>query len=497
MISDKSLLVLSFLGCLVSLLYYARLPAAERSNQSLVVVGVLSRLNNLEQRKAVRATWKRILPEGVVFNFILGDTFCPYHELWRLSEDDCNEWLLEVPSWLKDGESLSLLETGKSQSKRNNKAYRGFSFRVMRFPVVFEGVGILRTALSALCQELNLSSVSIDIRERYSAEVINSITFNITDLSDLNNQKKSGFTFKKFNTKNLPVVDFDGTYMILLGKMRPFIFLYQIGVISMRINDSRNFSFPSKLCNAVYDSTLGRHGLVHINGLLDDKLDTILPFSKYSCPLVSLKYRILDVVSLKRHYGAKATQNSVESQRIRELRRLLDREEEDHSDLVFLPVLDSAFNNSIKLALYSQHIGNNLEFDHLLLTEDTSFVFIKNVLDKLERISSRSLWWSDFEVLPRTGENVLSKSANMVIAQHLVSFIAHNTPLYLKHFSSLVSSLAVWLSATPTKRLQDGSWNMKDCQNLSVFTQADLACSGLSPGDMKTVWNKLRHRHYQ
>ena len=480
MISDRSLLFLSFLGCLVSLLYYARQPPAVRSKKSQIVIGVFSRLNNLEQRKAVRATWRKLLPEGVVFNFILGDTFCPYHELWRLSEDNCYEWKLEVPSWLKDGESLSLLETEKSHSKRNNKAYSGFSFRVMRFPVVFEGVGILRSALSALCQELNLSSVSIDITDRYSAELINSVTFNRTDL---NTQKHSGFAFKMFNTKNLPVVEFDG-------------------VISLRINDSLSFSFPSKQCNAVYDYTLGRHGLVHINGLLDSKLETILPFSKYSCPLVSLKYRILDVVSLKRHYGAKATQNSVESQRIRELRRLLDREEEDHSDLMFLPVLDSTFNNSMKLKLYSQHIGNNVDFDHLLLTEDTSFMFVNNVLSKLEKVSSSSLWWSDFEVLPRAGENVevsqpaLTKSTNMVMARHLVSFIAHNT-LYLKHFSSLLSSLGVWLSTVSTKRLQDESWNIQNCQNISAFTEKDLACSGLSPGDLRTVWNKLRHRHYQ
>ena len=480
MISDKSLLFISFLGCLVSLLYYAQLPPVERSKKSQIIVGVLSKLNNLEQRKAVRATWKKLLPEGVVFNFILGDNFCPYHELWRLSEDNCYEWKLEVPSWLKDGESLSLVGTEKSESKRNNKAYRGFSFRVMRFPVVFEGVGILRSALSALCQELNLSSISIDIKDRYSAELINSVTFNRTDL---NAQKNSGFAFKMFNTKNLPMVEFDG-------------------VISMRINDSRSFSFPSKQCNAVYDSTLGRHGLVHINGLLEDKLDTILQFSKYSCPLVSLKYRILDVASLKRHYGAKATQNSVEGQRIRELRRLLDREEEDHSDLMFFPILDSSFNNSRKLALYSQHIKNNVDFDHLLLTEDTSFVFVRNVLNKLDKISSSNLWWSDFEVFPRTGENgemsspAPSKSHNMLMARPLVSFIAHNV-FYLKHFSSLVSSLGVWLSATHTKRLQDKTWNMKNCQNISVFTETGLACSGLSPGDMRTVWNKLRHRHYQ
>ena len=96
MVSDKALLVLSFLGCLVSLVYYIKLPFFNERPSKKLVIGVLSKLNNFEQRKAIRSTWKKLVPPDVQFNFILGDTFCPYHELWRLSEDDCNEWKIEV-----------------------------------------------------------------------------------------------------------------------------------------------------------------------------------------------------------------------------------------------------------------------------------------------------------------------------------------------------------------------------------------------------------------
>ena len=491
MLSDRSLMIVSSLGCLLSLAYYTLLPNTTSSTRSQIVIGVFSRLENFQQRKAVRATWKKFLPEGVTFNFILGDNFCPYHQLWRLSEENCYEWQLEVPSWLKDGESLSLLQTEKSHSSRNNKAYSGFSFRVMRFPIVFEGVGILRSALTALDRELQHSSVSIDIKDRYSGEILNSVTFNRTDMDT---DRNSGFAFKMFRTKNLPTVDFDG-------------------ILSLRINSSQRFKFPSKQCDSVYDYSLGRHGLVHINGLLEDSASSsssILPFSKYSCPLVSLKYRVLDVVSLRRHYGARATQNSVEGQKAVEMRRLLDREEEDFNDLVFLPILDSTFNNSMKLKLYSEHIASNLDFDHLLLTDDTSFVFVNNVLARLEKMSSSSmLWWSDFELLKRTddyGENYSEKfnsltyppvprAHSMLLSRHQVSFIAQNS-LYLKHFSSSLTSLGVWLSTIHSRRLQDEFWNMKNCQNISVFSEAHLACSNLSPADIKTVWNKLRQRHY-
>ena len=488
LLSDKSLLIISFLGCLVSLFYYAKLSDSDRT-RSQIVVGVFSRLSNFQERRVVRATWRKLLPDGVTFNFILGDSFCPYHELWRLSEESCSQWDLEVPPWLKDGESLSLLGTEKAQSGRNNKPYSGFSFRVMRFPVVFEGVGVLRSALSGLLHELDQPSVTVDIRDRHSDEILNSVTFN---RSDLQTEKNSGFTFKMFKTKNLPTVEFDG-------------------VLSLRINRSLLLRFPTQHCNAVYDYSLGRHGLVHINGLLDHTADSIsiLPFSKYSCPLVSLKYRVLDLLSLRRHYGARETQNSVEAQRTKELRRLLDREEEDFSDLVFLPVLDSNFNNSMKIKLYSEQITSNLDFDHLLLTDDSSFVFVNNVLTKLGKTSSSNLWWSDFEVMKRTGDNVdnyadkytsltyppLPRCYSMVMSRQLVSFIAH-TSSYLKHFSSLLTSLGVWLSATDIKRQQDEFWNTNNCQNLSVFSASQLACSDLSPAEMKTVWNKLRQRHY-
>ena len=114
----------------------------------------------------------------------------------------------KVPNWLKDGESLSLLETEKTGSKRNNKLYEGFSFRVMRFPIVFEGLGILTSALSAF---QNLANLTVEVRDRVTEEVVNSVTFNTTDLAaGPSKLTASGFTFKLLNEKNLPTVEFDG-----------------------------------------------------------------------------------------------------------------------------------------------------------------------------------------------------------------------------------------------------------------------------------------------
>ena len=96
MISDRILFIFSCFGCIIPLLYYVELPTYQNKSSAKIVVGVLSKLSNFEERRAIRATWKKMLPDNVQFHFILGDTFCPFHQLWRLSEDNCNEWKVEV-----------------------------------------------------------------------------------------------------------------------------------------------------------------------------------------------------------------------------------------------------------------------------------------------------------------------------------------------------------------------------------------------------------------
>ena len=95
MSSDRALFVLSCVGCLIPIFYYFHYPPTEKFH-SKIVIGVLSKLENFEHRKAIRSTWKKLVSEDVVFHFILGDTFCPHNKLWRLSNENCNEWKLEV-----------------------------------------------------------------------------------------------------------------------------------------------------------------------------------------------------------------------------------------------------------------------------------------------------------------------------------------------------------------------------------------------------------------
>ena len=95
MSSDRTLLVLSFLGCLLPVFYYFPSSSSEKSQPKLVI-GVLSNLENFEQRKVIRSTWKKLVSGDAIFHFVLGDTFCPHNSLWRLSDESCKEWKLEV-----------------------------------------------------------------------------------------------------------------------------------------------------------------------------------------------------------------------------------------------------------------------------------------------------------------------------------------------------------------------------------------------------------------
>lgn len=190
----------------------------------------------------------------------------------------------------------------------------------------------------------------------------------------------------------------------------------------------------------------------------------------------------------------------MESKKYKEFRKLLDREEEDNSDLLFLPVLDSKFNNSLKLLYYSKFLSENFNFDHLLVTDDTSFLFIKNILSKLESKSSSLLWWSAFDVFSRTEDTAdkytsltyppLPQSQTMLMSHHIVDYLGINH-YFLKQFSSLQTSIGIWLSGIETKRHQDNFWNLKNCQNISI-EETFLACSNMKPEDMKALWNKLK-----
>ena len=165
----------------------------------------------------------------------------------------------------------------------------------------------------------------------------------------------------------------------------------------------------------------------------------------------------------------------------------------------------------LKLRHYSKFLLENYDFNHLVLADDSSFLFMNNIQAKLTKITSPKLWWSDFDIFRKTSDYVenfndkytsltyppTTKTSLMTLSRTLVLYIAHNIN-YLKDFGSLQTSLGVWLSSVDNKRHQDDSWTMKTCEDLNNLgdNESHLACINLEAKDMKKVWNKLRKRHY-
>ena len=115
----------------------------------------------------------------------------------------------------------------------------------MRFPVVFQSFGVLNSVLTAAFRHSNTSKVSVEMRDRVTGDLLEKVTFNRSEVTRIS----AGFRFKELDEKRLPTVDFDGT-------------------LSLTVEGRGELNIPSKLCNSIYNHNLGKHGLIHVNGLI-------------------------------------------------------------------------------------------------------------------------------------------------------------------------------------------------------------------------------------
>ena len=67
---------------------------------------------------------------------------------------------------------------------------------------------------------------------------------------------------------------------------------------------------------------------------------------------------------------------------MKDLRKRANLEEEEHGDLVFVPVVDSNETDSDNFKHLSIHSMENFEFSNLLLVNDETFVFLEKLTFK-------------------------------------------------------------------------------------------------------------------
>ena len=181
-----------------------------------------------------------------------------------------------------------------------------------------------------------------------------------------------------------------------------------------------------------------------------------------------------------------------------DLRKRANLEEEEHGDMVFLPVVDSNETDSDNFKHLSIHSLENFEFNNLLLVNDETFVFFENVIQQLNIHESSNLWWSDFNSISGNHYQTISipplilpKNLAMVISRDLVKYVAQNGN-YLRSFASLLTSLGLWFSCLDKKLINDHQWSKKLPNNAKDFRVDNtvLAFQGVSPKAMQQVWKQ-------
>ena len=132
---------------------------------------------------------------------------------------------------------------------------------------------------------------------------------------------------------------------------------------------------------------------------------------------------------------------------MKDLRKRANLEEEEHGDMIFLPVVDSNETDSDNFKHMSIHSIESFEFNNLLLVNDETYVFFENVIHQLNLHESSNLWWGDFNSLSGSQYQtnsipplIIPKNLAMVLSRDLVKYVAQNAN-YLRSYASLATSM--------------------------------------------------------
>ena len=183
---------------------------------------------------------------------------------------------------------------------------------------------------------------------------------------------------------------------------------------------------------------------------------------------------------------------------MKDLRKRANLEEEEHGDMIFLPVVDSNETDSDNFKHMSIHSIESFEFNNLLLVNDETYVFFENVIHQLNLHESSNLWWSDFNSLSGSQYQtnsipplIIPKNLAMVLSRDLVKYVAQNAN-YLRSYASLATSLGLWFSSLDRKLINDQQWSKKLPSNLNDFRvdETVLAFQSVSPKAMQQVWKQ-------
>ena len=443
----------------------------QRSPEARLLVGVATQLENVEEREAVRRTWKRLARPGgdAEVLFFSGERPCDVDEYWRLRRGSCRAWSVHVPVNVNENAALRPYRVQPSMV-RPGGAVDGIGF-TFKFPVAVSQLGISRKALKLFAERAEerleataenraaLQNITVELVNAANSFVELSANFSRYELDST--ESNDGFVYLPVDVDVYPR-HFEGLLRIRGG-------MAHSGGLS---------------CNILWHKIFGEDGLLHFTSTLVN--GTALPFSPNSCPLVSMTYIVPDIHELRQILGAKDTQNQCQVNKNNNLQPRLVEENEDYADVYHVPGLfDTPSNVPLASLGFLKHAVAKYDFEFIALTNDRTFLAVDQIATRLlsDEGPSEGSWRSTFRNLvkvTRQGEGaeesyhsshypILPADTGSVLSRDLAEYLARNAD-FLRPFSTLSASLGVWLAPLAPQILEEGEWTQENgsCSHATV-----------------------------
>ena len=507
--------VLAFLALLAAVLYQVyshlladaahdglallRSAAARQRPSARLLVGVASRLENVDERQAVRRTWKRLAREGEAeVLFFAGERPCDVDEYWRLRRASCEQWRVFVPANANEDAPARPFRVQPSMV-RAGRAVDGVGFVVM-FPITVSQLGVSRKALKMVADEERsaataqnraaLQNLTVELVNAANSFVEVSANFSKYELDSL--PSDDGFVYLPVAT-DVYARHFEGVLRLNWGAAAAAAAAARAGARGARLS-----------CNVIWHKTFGDDGLLRFTSALFN--GTALPFSQRTCPLASMTYTVPDLHEIRQLLGARDTQNKCQLNKNKNLQPRLVEENEDHSDVVHVPELvDTPSNMPLAALGFLKQATAKYDFEFVALTTDRTFLAVDRLLTQLQSnaVPPERSWRSSFRrqvEVPRRGEwadgnyhashyPIMPADTGSVLSRDLAGYLARNAQ-FLSPFSTLSASLAVWLAPLAPETLEDGMWEQ---ENGSGCTQATVAYGPVRDTDSMTqCWDTYK-----
>jgi hypothetical protein len=222
------------------------IPWEPRVRRVKLLVAVSTHLERVEQRQAIRGTWKRALAnlsEEVDVIFFSGEKPCRLDPQWRRTESGCRPWNVFVPVGVNENVAVRPFRAVTTDRDRTNDApaAAGITF-VLKFPVTIAQLGIARRALEAF-RPLS-GNVTVELLNIRNGELQAEANFSRKDL-DGGHSGDDGFFYKQVDAETYQK-GFEG-----LLRVRP-----ESGAPEVKFS-----------CSVVWNRLFGEDGLVIFTGV--------------------------------------------------------------------------------------------------------------------------------------------------------------------------------------------------------------------------------------